>query len=59
MVIRNLLQEAAIAELLIKEIKHSLDNKIYSKKNEIKVGVSTEKPELFESLKLIVKKVEI
>jgi hypothetical protein len=32
-VIRKLSEEAAIAELLIKSIKHNLENKIYAKKN--------------------------
>ena len=32
-VIRKLLEEAVIAELLIKSIKHNLENKIYGKKN--------------------------
>ena len=32
-VIRKLPEEAVIAELLIKSIKHNLENKIYSKKN--------------------------
>ena len=55
--ITDLSQEAAIAKVMLKIIKDSLENQQFVR-NRIKLGVSAMKPELFKSLSLIVRYIE-
>ena len=55
--ITDLSQEAAIAKIFFTTIKTNLSNKLFSH-NQIKLGVSALKPELFVSLNLIVESIE-
>jgi hypothetical protein len=55
--ITDLSQEAAIAKIFFTTVKTNLSNKLFSH-NQIKLGVSAIKPELFVSLNLIVESIE-
>jgi hypothetical protein len=55
--ITDLSQEAAIAKIFFTTIKTNLSNKLFSH-NQIKLGVSAIKQELFVSLNLIVETIE-
>jgi hypothetical protein len=55
--ITDLSQEAAIAKIILTNVKTNLGNKNYSH-DKIKLGVSAMKPELFLSLNLIVESIE-
>ena len=55
--ITDLSQENAIAKIILTTVKANLGNKNYMQ-NQIKLGVSAMKPELFLSLILIIESIE-